>query len=215
MRLFVAVTPPAAALAELARAVAPLRAVAGAAGPDGLRWTDPAGWHLTLVFLGEVAEERLPALRDGLARAARGHQEHELRLAGGGRFGDRVLWVGLAGQTRALHALALAVAEATGAEAGVAQEGGYQPHLTLARAGTGRSHPTGAQRAALRAAAERLAAFQGEPYPVTGFELMRSDFGAGDGDGDGGGGPADGKAHPGRGPVRYTAIDRWELARPR
>ncbi|PYC85376.1 RNA 2',3'-cyclic phosphodiesterase [Streptomyces tateyamensis] len=194
MRLFVAVTPPAAALAELARAVAPLHAVAGA---DGLRWADPAGWHLTLVFLGEVPEERLPALRDGLARVAPGQQEHRVSLAGGGRFGDRVLWVGLAGQTRELRALAGAVARVAGEELGVTEESGYQPHLTLARAGTGRSHPPREQREALRAAAERLATFQGTPYPVTGFELMRSDFGRGNG------------------PVRYTAIDRWELARPR
>ena len=49
MRLFVAVVPPDAALAELEDAVAPLREAA----PE-LRWTGAASWHLTLAFLGEV-----------------------------------------------------------------------------------------------------------------------------------------------------------------
>ena len=87
MRAFVALTPPAAALAELEAAVAPLRA----AHPD-LRWTPATQWHLTLAFLGEVDERVLPELTERLARAARRHGPLRLALGGGGRFGDRVLW---------------------------------------------------------------------------------------------------------------------------
>ena len=87
MRAFVALIPPARALAELDDAVAPLRA----AHPD-LRWTPREQWHLTLAFLGEVDEAVLPNLTERLARAAHRHRRMELAFAGGGRFGDRVLW---------------------------------------------------------------------------------------------------------------------------
>ncbi len=179
MRLFVAVHPPPAALRELAAALAPLHGLPGA---DGLRWTAEDGRHVTLAFLGEVAGERLPALRDGLARAALGRPAHRLRLDGGGRFGDRVLWVGLAGDTPALQGLARGVTRVAGEVLGVpggvsgapgaVEEFSYHPHLTLARAGrAGR-----AGRGALREAAERLAGFRGAEWRVTGFQLMSSEL---------------------------------------
>ena len=87
MRAFVALIPPADVVGELADAVAPVRT----AHPD-LRWTPSAQWHLTLAFLGEVDEGVLPDLTARLARAARRHPPATLALAGGGRFGDRVLW---------------------------------------------------------------------------------------------------------------------------
>ncbi|MFE6050883.1 RNA 2',3'-cyclic phosphodiesterase [Kitasatospora sp. NPDC056446] len=164
MRLFVAVLPPASALEGLAAAVAPLRALPGA---DRLRWTAVEGWHLTLAFLGEVPAERLPGLEAGLAAVAGAHPAHRLRIAGAGRFGDRVLWAGVEGRTRELRRLAEAVTEAvaevlaeavadsggeSGAEnggdsakgsAGAADAFAFHPHLTLARAGS----PRGRRRA--------------------------------------------------------------------
>ncbi|WP_035846493.1 RNA 2',3'-cyclic phosphodiesterase [Kitasatospora azatica] len=195
MRLFVAVRPPIEVLAELESAVAPLRALPGA---ERLRWTLPEAWHLTLVFLGEVPQERLPELRDGLAQVALGYVVHQVRLAGGGRFGDRVLWVGLAGQTWALRSLARAVTQVASEVLAVEEEFSYHPHLTLARAG-GRghhSHPGREERAALHEAAERLETFEGAEYSVTSIQLMRSDFGSG------------------HGPVHYTSVGSWDLAYP-
>ena len=87
MRAFVALIPPAAVLAELDAAVAPLRT----AHPV-LRWTPGAQWHLTLAFLGEIDDRVLPELADRLERAGRRHAPMSLALGGGGRFGDRVLW---------------------------------------------------------------------------------------------------------------------------
>jgi 2'-5' RNA ligase len=51
MRLFVAITPPPAALGELEAAVAPVRGQ----WPE-LRWTGHPDWHVTLAFLGEIGE---------------------------------------------------------------------------------------------------------------------------------------------------------------
>jgi 2'-5' RNA ligase len=201
MRLFVAVLPPADALAELETAVAALRALPGT---ERLRWTGPEGRHLTLAFLGEVAPEQLPALRDGLAQAALGCPAHRLRLAGGGRFGDRVLWVGLAGQTWALRVLARAVTQLAGEVLAVDAGGGsqpeagaefaYHPHLTLARTGRG-GHPGREERAVLRAAADELTGYQGREWGVTHVHLMRSNLGGG--------------------PARYTSIGSWRLHEPR
>ena len=67
MRLFVAIVPPPAVQAELARRLAPLQAEAA----PGLRWTSQESWHITLAFLGEVREEVVPELSTRLERAAR------------------------------------------------------------------------------------------------------------------------------------------------
>ncbi|MEY9945305.1 RNA 2',3'-cyclic phosphodiesterase [Kitasatospora sp. GAS1066B] len=190
MRLFVAVHPSPEAVRELADATTPLRTLPGA---ERLRWTAEEGWHLTLAFLGSVPDDQLPALREALAQTALGYQAHRLRLAGGGHFGDRVLWVGLAGQTWALRSLARAVLTVMAEVAETPDaELDFHPHLTLARTGRG-GHPGREERAALRTAAERLEEFQGVEWPVTEFQLMRSDFASGG--------------------SRYTVVDRWPLTR--
>src|SRR5258708_14080029 len=81
MRLFVAVTPPQAALAELDAAAAALRA-----DWPGLRWAGLDKWHVTLAFLGEVADERLADLRTRLARASGRHHALRLSIGRGGAF---------------------------------------------------------------------------------------------------------------------------------
>src|SRR5215469_7402088 len=81
MRLFVALYPPPAALDELESAVAPLRA-----GRPELRWTGQVQWHVTLAFLGEVAQDKLAELTARLARAAGRHRPAELWIGPGGAF---------------------------------------------------------------------------------------------------------------------------------
>jgi 2'-5' RNA ligase len=63
VRLFVAAAPPVAVLAHLDEALP--RAL-----PGGPRWVEPARWHLTLAFLGDVPERRLGALTAALGAAA-------------------------------------------------------------------------------------------------------------------------------------------------
>jgi RNA 2',3'-cyclic 3'-phosphodiesterase len=134
MRLFAAITPPAAARAELEALAAPLRP----AWPE-LRWTSRDAWHLTLAFLGEVEEVVLPPLRTELEQAAHGHPSLELSIRGAGAFSAaaraRVLWAGIHGDRQALAALAASVAAAA-RRAGARppdQHRTYEPHLTLAR----------------------------------------------------------------------------------
>lgn len=134
MRLFVALNPPPDALAELEAAIAPLRPAW-----RELRWTTQDRWHVTLAFLGEVAEGKLDELATRLGRAAGRHQPQELRIGHGGAFPSlkraRVLVAHIDGDQPALAALAGSVAAgARRAGAPPPDEGRrYRPHLTLAR----------------------------------------------------------------------------------
>lgn len=137
MRLFVALHPPPAALAELEAAVVPLRD-----DWSGLRWTGPDRWHVTLAFLGEVAQDKFDGLSVRLARAAGRHQPLQLRIGAGGAFPSqkraRVLISRIEGDQPAVEALAaLAASVAAGARRAGApppDEGRkFRPHLTLAR----------------------------------------------------------------------------------
>jgi 2'-5' RNA ligase len=166
MRLFVAIVPPPAVLAELAAAVQPLQASA----PD-LRWTSRPAWHLTLAFLGEVDEAVLPGLSARLERAARRHPAQLLAVAGAGAFPNparaRVLWAGIRADHRALSSLAASVAAgARRAGAPPPDEGRkFSPHLTLARC----RQPTNV--AGLTAA---LADFSGAAWTAPSIQLVRS-----------------------------------------
>jgi 2'-5' RNA ligase len=171
MRLFVAAWPPRPVVAELEAAVAGIRDAA-----PGLRWTAPEQWHLTLAFLGEVADARRPDLERRLARAAARHPPLDVRFAGGGRFGNRVLVATLDGDRQGLRRLA-ASAAAAARRAGVAvEERPYRPHLTLARAGTG-----GGSASDLRPLVAHLAVFEGTTWTVGGLDLVESRLGQGPG----------------------------------
>ncbi|MED7955373.1 RNA 2',3'-cyclic phosphodiesterase [Streptomyces sp. BE303] len=175
MRLFVAVLPPVEALQGLVDAVAPVRELPGA---DRLRWTAVEGWHLTLAFLGEVPVERVPELETGLAGVAEVHAAHPLRLAGAGRFGDRVLWAGVEGRTWALRRLAEAVNDATAGVVGEVDAFSFHPHLTLARAGSTRGHRRAVQRAAaaeLDGLALALGEYRGPEWEAAELHLMKSE----------------------------------------
>jgi 2'-5' RNA ligase len=163
VRLFVALNLPEEHLDDLTAAVEPVRR----SHPD-LRWAPPHRWHLTLAFLGEVGEGKLPELEARLQRAAARCPPLGLAVAGAGRFGRQVLWVGVTGDTEPLRRLAGAVAAAArrcGIDVG---ERSYHPHVTVARART----PTD-----LRAAAAALSSYAGAPWTAEAVELMRSRLG--------------------------------------
>ncbi|MEV6011913.1 RNA 2',3'-cyclic phosphodiesterase [Streptomyces sp. NPDC051976] len=165
MRLFVALLPPDRAAGELADALAPARRLPGA---EELRWTHPEGWHFTLAFLGEVADEIRPELDERLARAAHRHGPYELRLSGAGRFGDRALWTGAEGDLTGLRTLADSVrAAARRAGAPSDEEHAFRAHLTLARTQRGSA-------VRLRPFADALAAFHGSPWTADTLCLVSS-----------------------------------------
>lgn len=117
--------PPLPVLAHL-RAALPGERLAPAVRP-----ARPGQEHVTLAFLGEVADpaplER--ALAEDLGRLP----APRLRLAGGGRFRGGAVWLGLAGDLDRLQALARAAAEAATRTGVPLDAEGWRPHLTLGR----------------------------------------------------------------------------------
>jgi RNA 2',3'-cyclic 3'-phosphodiesterase len=170
MRLFVALLPPPAALAELEAVVAPLRP-----GWPGLRWAPVERWHVTLAFLGEVAEPALGQLDERLGRAARRHEGVPMRIGRGGAFpaprrGQVLVAHVVAGEPERLGALAASVAAgARRAGAPPPDEGRrYRPHLTLARS---------RKPADLRSLVEKLSGFSGRRWQPDQIELVCSEAG--------------------------------------
>lgn len=132
MRLFVALNLPAAVRQALWDAITPVRTL-------GLpvRWVRPEGIHLTLKFLGEVADATETDLKSALGRAARGGRPLPLALAGFGAFPSverpRVIWAGM-DPDPAIELLQHQV-EREFEPLGFAPEGRpFRPHLTLGRA---------------------------------------------------------------------------------
>lgn len=146
MRAFIAIDLPEELRAELIRTQQRLRdsLAAGAIG-----WTPPTNWHLTLAFLGEVADAApvVEAVRGACAATG----PLELALGGLGTFGDRVIWAGLEGPGKpALVNLTGAISRACAALGFEADDRPYSPHVTLARARNagrgGRGRAPGGQR---------------------------------------------------------------------
>ncbi|MGH9327299.1 MAG: RNA 2',3'-cyclic phosphodiesterase [Terriglobia bacterium] len=137
MRTFVAIDLPPEIRTELARIQSLFRAALGSpSGADGsVRWTDISGTHLTLKFLGEVAERKLQAVIERLQEIGP-FEKFDVVVRGFGVFPNprepRVFWAGVE-PSLALEALRRRVDESL-AEIGFDREQrSYTPHLTLAR----------------------------------------------------------------------------------
>lgn len=168
MRLFAAVLPPADVRAGLADAVAGLRDRPGAP-----RWAGAAGWHVTVVFFGEVNDAAVPALEAALEPVGRAAAPLRLGLAGGGLFPERgaphVMWAGLHGDVEGLRELAEAVGKAASAVDVPVEHRPFRPHLTLGRWRAGQT--------ADRGLADALASYRSPLWTMSELALVRSNLG--------------------------------------
>jgi 2'-5' RNA ligase len=187
LRLFVAIYPPPEALDHLTEQVSRLQIGEAAASGINVRLTARETLHVTIAFLGDVEEARLPDVIAALGRAAHtwhrragvvGSREGEasprIRLAGGGRFGRgrfTVLWTGLAGDVGALSALNAASRRELRRARLPHDWRPFRPHVTLARPGER------IDRDAVDADRETLDGYLGPSWPVTEMVLMRSHLG--------------------------------------
>jgi len=108
--------------------------------PD-VRWARAGTLHLTLVFLGEVAEPDVGALRSMAESVCRGTTAGKIAVRDRGCFPERgpvrVLWVGVQDLQGTLIALRRAFLAGV-ARLGLPQpQGTFRPHLTLGRARRG------------------------------------------------------------------------------
>lgn len=103
----------------------------------GAKWVDPALCHITLKFLGYVAEDRLADITQACRRAAAAVQAFDLSFRGIGAFprwrGARVLWMGIDTGEAPLAQLQQRVDAEFGALGFEPEERPFSPHLTLAR----------------------------------------------------------------------------------
>lgn len=113
MRAFAALIPPEPVRLHADGATMPLRGAS-------LRWVPEENLHITLAFYGEVPDGAAGDLAEEVAATAALHPPPRLHLRGAGSVRNRVLWLGVGGQTQSL--------------AGFSQEP-HRPHLTVARAG--------------------------------------------------------------------------------
>lgn len=107
-----------------------------ASGAD-VSWTRPEGMHLTLKFLGEVEEKRVPKIEAALDSVVNGIGPSSLSVSGMGTFPDRrrprVVWIGLKEDGDRLIKMQENVERELGAIGFPAEKRGFTPHITLGR----------------------------------------------------------------------------------
>lgn len=172
MRLFIAINPPEPVRRLIHDGTASLRDADLPA-----RWVNTGQLHLTLKFLGEMREQRLPALKEALLEAATGCPPFELKLEGIGAFPSlrrpRVIWLGVEA-TLPLRALKHDIEHAF-AQLGIDRESrAFHPHFTLGRA---RDRAEAGEFRALERLARGVEVRGG--FEVEAVDLVRSRLGPG------------------------------------
>ncbi|WP_226039983.1 RNA 2',3'-cyclic phosphodiesterase [Natrinema sp. DC36] len=133
MRLFVSVDIP----DDLAEPVADLQAEF--ADASGLNFTDPEQAHITMKFLGDIADDRLPAFEQELSAAVDDADvdPFTVRYGGLGVFPSleyiSVVWLGVEDGGEKLTRLHEAIENRATAMGFDAEDHDFTPHVTLAR----------------------------------------------------------------------------------
>jgi RNA 2',3'-cyclic 3'-phosphodiesterase len=110
------------------------------------RWSSTPPFHMTLAFLGDVADSDLDAVCRAVAEAASPFSPFELRLEGVGAFPNpsrpRVIWAGLtAPDLTPLLNLQKAIAKGVGKVGYRPDDQKFTPHTTLGRIKSDRRGP--------------------------------------------------------------------------
>lgn len=112
-----------------------------AALPADLKVVSASNLHVTLAFLGDIDEARVPAIQGVIAQACAQEPPFRMRVVGLGAFptrgAPRVVWAGLQGADPLVR-IADRLAHGLEALGFAREERGFSPHLTLARSRTPR-----------------------------------------------------------------------------
>ena len=102
-----------------------------------INWVRPESIHLTLKFLGFVEPALVSQLLSALQPIGKQYAPFSVDVQGLGVFPQvkypRIIWIGLAGNTQALHDLVFEIDAELEALGFPPEEKSYHPHLTLAR----------------------------------------------------------------------------------
>ncbi len=167
IRTFIAVRLP----AEVRRRLMQIEKRLMQSGAD-VKWAPEENFHITLKFLGDVEQARIPAVEEAVRRAVSGLDAFDLTLAGVGAFGRplRVVWVGITSGSGELKSLAGRVEDAL-AEVGFPKEDRpFSAHVTLGRVRS----PRGVER--LRECIESLKNEPAGDVHVAGVTVMKSEL---------------------------------------
>jgi 2'-5' RNA ligase len=136
MRLFVAIELPPKARDAIAKVAASLRPES-----PGARWSRPEAMHVTLKFLGQTDEQKIPNVKATLEQIVSA-EPVSLRFRGVGFFPDenrpRVLWCGVE-PTPNLSAMTSAIKKCLQLLGFEPENRPYVPHVTLARLNSARN----------------------------------------------------------------------------
>jgi len=134
----------------------------------------PRGIHLTLIFLGEIAESQVNAVGAAMKEVCAGHGRMELFCGRVGAFPDlrnpRVIWAGLDGDLEKLGALQKELAAKLEGLGFPMEKRPFKPHLTLFRIKTPK------QLGALRKKMEQVSEERFGPVPCHTLILYKSDL---------------------------------------
>ena len=160
-RLFLALTPPEPVRAEVAALASPL---------DGARWTRRAQLHITLRFLGSVAEDTIEAMSRRLAAIR--VEPFILPVEGVGSFPPdappRVIWAGIGRGHPRLYQLRQKLDDTLIAGGVQLDVRTFHPHLTVARC-------VGTTLADVKRWLRARADFAAAPFRVDAFDLYASE----------------------------------------
>jgi len=132
VRAFLAIPPDPAWSSAAGEALATLRRELPHAS-----WTRPESWHLTIRFLGEVAPGALERFAGAIAESALRSGELRLEPGGAAVFPSvrraRVLGIAIAERTGALAGLAASAETEARAIGAAPEDRAFRPHTTVAR----------------------------------------------------------------------------------
>lgn len=105
--------------------------------PNHVRWVHVRNLHITLKFLGDIEQDRVPALCEAAREAAAGFGPMDLIIEGMGIFPNihhpRVVWFGVGGESANLAALEAELAKKLEPLGFEPDERPFAPHLTIGR----------------------------------------------------------------------------------
>jgi RNA 2',3'-cyclic 3'-phosphodiesterase len=145
--------------------------------PGSVKWVAADGIHLTLKFLGDTPEGRLPAIEQAMRHACQGFTAFEVGVEGRGCFPNirrpRVIWVAVRDPGQTLARLQASEERHVAPLGFPTEERGFSPHLTLGRVSRNANPAT---EAAIGQMVEQAVVEQIGVQKVTAVSLIMSDL---------------------------------------
>jgi RNA 2',3'-cyclic 3'-phosphodiesterase len=137
LRCFIAIEIPEAIRGAIVGSIDSLKE----SGAD-VKWVSPENIHITLQFLGETEETRIPLIKKALNKILLTYSPFYIKIAGVGCFPDarrpRVIWVGTEGSQPVIN-LHGDIARGMAGLVYLEEERSFTPHLTIGRVKSNRN----------------------------------------------------------------------------